>query len=221
MTVTSDTKTAADSQGVAFSLSVANEGAEGIGPWAPYHYLRSPVDGSFVDPMPKEGGSVVVIQAALPQGAAQDGVDGENITPPVGGTGIRGWLSGIYASLAQIIEALAGPLSVTSPPFAFGGHSLNAAVSITPAVGGSIATNQIPVLATPTSVLPANTGNVRRLISVRADSTAPAFIGPSSVTITSGFMLMPGQQLDLSNFTGALFAIAAAAGTTTVASLVN
>lgn len=32
----------------------------------------------------------------LPVGAAQDGTDGTGITPPAGGSGIRGWLSGLY-----------------------------------------------------------------------------------------------------------------------------
>jgi hypothetical protein len=35
----------------------------------------------------------------LPSGAAQDGTDANNILPPTGGAGIRGWLSGIYIKL--------------------------------------------------------------------------------------------------------------------------
>jgi hypothetical protein len=36
----------------------------------------------------------------LPSGAAADGVDATGITAPSGGSGIRGWLSGIYGKLA-------------------------------------------------------------------------------------------------------------------------
>ncbi len=36
----------------------------------------------------------------LPVGAAQDGTDATGVTTPTGGSGIRGWLSGIYAKLS-------------------------------------------------------------------------------------------------------------------------
>lgn len=48
----------------------------------------------------------------LPEGAAQDGVDGTGITAPTGGSGIRGWLSGIYNRLAKGVGTAANSLSV-------------------------------------------------------------------------------------------------------------
>lgn len=39
----------------------------------------------------------------LPSGAAQDGTDASGVTPPSGATGIRGWLSGIYNRLGQVL----------------------------------------------------------------------------------------------------------------------
>lgn len=39
----------------------------------------------------------------LPTGAATDGTDGTGITPPTGGTSIRGWLSGIYSKLTGTV----------------------------------------------------------------------------------------------------------------------
>jgi len=39
----------------------------------------------------------------LPSGAAQDGTDGTGITVPTGGSGIRGWLSGIYSKLSAAL----------------------------------------------------------------------------------------------------------------------
>ncbi len=55
------------------------------------------------------GDQIVPVSAAalpLPAGAAADGSDGTGITPPAGGAGIRGWLSGIYGRLSN-------PLPVT------------------------------------------------------------------------------------------------------------
>lgn len=48
----------------------------------------------------------------LPTGAAQDGTDGTGITPPTGGSGIRGWLSGIYNRLTLGSKTAANSLPV-------------------------------------------------------------------------------------------------------------
>lgn len=40
----------------------------------------------------------------LPAGAAQDGTDATGVTGPAGGSGIRGWLSGIYAKLGGTLS---------------------------------------------------------------------------------------------------------------------
>jgi hypothetical protein len=55
----------------------------------------------------------------LPAGAAQDGTDATGVTPPVGGSGIRGWLSGIFNLLSgslKVIPNVAGAaVSNTNP----------------------------------------------------------------------------------------------------------
>lgn len=43
---------------------------------------------------------LTVITNRIGDTIASDGVDGTGITPPTGGNGIRGWLSGVYARLA-------------------------------------------------------------------------------------------------------------------------
>jgi hypothetical protein len=48
----------------------------------------------------------------LPTNAAQDGVDGTGITAPTGGSGIRGWLSGIYNKLSNSLTVTASNLDV-------------------------------------------------------------------------------------------------------------
>lgn len=51
--------------------------------------------------------SAVAISAAslpLPANAAQDGADGSGITVPTGGSGIRGWLSGIYQKISNTLS---------------------------------------------------------------------------------------------------------------------
>ena len=55
-------------------------------------------------------GHVAVDSTVLPSGAAADGTDGTGITPPTGGTGIRGWLSGIYARLGGTLTVSATAL---------------------------------------------------------------------------------------------------------------
>ena len=45
----------------------------------------------------------------LPDGASQDGTDATGITPPAGGVGIRGWLSGLFGQLGQLIGSVASP----------------------------------------------------------------------------------------------------------------
>lgn len=42
----------------------------------------------------------------LPTGAAQDGTDATGVTAPTGGSGIRGWLSGIYSKLIGQIRII-------------------------------------------------------------------------------------------------------------------
>jgi hypothetical protein len=47
---------------------------------------------------------VSVAMLPLPTGAAQDGTDATGVTVPTGGSGMRGWLSGIYAKLSGTLS---------------------------------------------------------------------------------------------------------------------
>lgn len=61
------------------------------------------------------GGVALPVSAAslpLPSGASQDGTDCSGISPPTGGAGMRGWLSGIYIKLNG---TTAGTSSVNGP----------------------------------------------------------------------------------------------------------
>lgn len=48
--------------------------------------------------------AVSLASLPLPSGAAQDGTDAIGVALPSGGTGIRGWLSGIYAKLSGTLS---------------------------------------------------------------------------------------------------------------------
>ncbi len=83
---------------------------------------------------------------ATNQGVAQlhvdNGADGTGITPPTGGSGIRGWLSGIYQALTGNLNVKinAGPGSSAAAPLSVAGAS-----SSTPAVTQSDTANISPV----------------------------------------------------------------------------
>lgn len=90
--------------GVATGLLV---GKDGNGNVAAAHVLVD-VNGVPV------GTTASPLAISAPTGAAQDGVDATGITPPVGGVGMRGWLSGCYARLSAILTALNGTLAVSA-----------------------------------------------------------------------------------------------------------
>ncbi len=90
--------------GVATGLLV---GKDGNGNVAAAHVLVD-VNGVPV------GTTASPLAISAPTGAAQDGVDATGITPPPGGVGMRGWLSGCYARLSAILTALNGTLAVSA-----------------------------------------------------------------------------------------------------------
>jgi hypothetical protein len=87
--------------------------------------LRVDPTGTTVQPVSFSGsisvsnfpGTQPVSAAALPlpSGAAQDGTDGSAITPPAGGVGIRGWLSGIYKALINVLTVTVNNFPATQP----------------------------------------------------------------------------------------------------------
>ncbi|PWB94649.1 hypothetical protein [Methylosinus sporium] len=110
------TKTIKDGAGANFTERCWDESGSGDGPYQRIGQLAK-ADGTVIDP-------------------AQDGVDGTGISAPSGGSGIRGWLSGIYQRLGALLSATApadanrvpvsqrdmltiGPSSVTSAAVLF------------------------------------------------------------------------------------------------------
>ena len=83
-------------------------------------------------------GTVPVSASALPlpNGAAQDGTDATGITAPTGGSGIRGWLSGIYSKLSSALAVTqSGTWSIGRTwTLASGSDSVTATISGTPSV---------------------------------------------------------------------------------------
>ena len=79
------------------------------------------------------------------------------------------------------------------------------------------ATNQYAVTATAGVAVPVPTSNIRTActIHVPASSSQPVFIGTnSSLTVSNGYMIEPGHSHTVSWGGGAIYAVAAAAGTT-------
>ncbi|MEJ0096159.1 MAG: hypothetical protein WDN46_22925 [Methylocella sp.] len=102
-----------------------------------------------------------------------------------------------------------GSVTVEGPAFAFGDHSLNAALSTTPATGATLTTTQTNVATAVVSLAPINANNVQRIVKncTVAPNATTIFIGNSSVTVLTGFALAPGESRDMSVFTGQIFGI--------------
>ena len=93
------------------------------------------------------------------------GTDGTGITPPAGGTGIRGWLSGIY-------NAIIGTLSVTQ---SIGGNTISPTNPL-PIYDGYTA----PVSTTWTTATTANTAET--VSTAGMDTVIVTLVGNSSIT---------------------------------------
>lgn len=81
--------------------------------------------------------------------------------------------------------------------------------------GATATTAQVSCGVSSTALLPASTTNVKRFVSNTSASTV--FIGASGVTTATGYAIPAGQQFDASQFSGALFCVAA--GATTVSTI--
>jgi hypothetical protein len=153
----------------------------------------------------------VLVTAAslpLPSGAAQDGADGTGIAAPTGGSGIRGWLSGIYAKLSGTI-AVSGtfwpatqPVSLASLPALVAGSALIGKVSVDQTTPGSTngvtevgssnwAASQVSVSSAATSLVSAR--SARHAIVVTNLGTADVWLGGAGVTVSTG-TLLPGVK---------------------------
>ena len=126
---------------------------------------------------------VSLVSAPLPALAAQDGVDGTSITAPTGGSGIRGWLSGIY-------KAVTGTLTVSGTVTANAGSgtmAVSAASLPLPAgamgsSGGSVGVTNFPTTAD-TNTGAAGASTIRMALatgSTVAATMSAAVTGPTS-----------------------------------------
>jgi len=143
MTATNTTVSAKDGNTTSFTMAFATESVSGAK--AAVNYLKSPSTENPVEP-------------------AQDGVDATGITAPTGGSGIRGWLSGIYSLLSNVL----GVKEVGSSNWA---------------------TTQVSVTNAATQLVAARAG--RQGVVVTNLGTTPVYLGGSGVTTATGAFL-PG-----------------------------
>jgi hypothetical protein len=97
---------------------------------------------------------------------------------------------------------------------ALGNQTKAASQSVTSAGGAVLTTTQTAVPTTVISIAPVDANKVHRIVQNCSNAGgANLAIGVSAVTMATGYMLVPGASVDMSTFTGQIFAIGSAAGT--------
>ncbi len=140
---------------------------------------------------------VSVMALPLPAGAAADGIDATSVTPPTGGTGIRGWLSGIYSKLSNplpvtgIFWQTSQPVSLASlPTLPAGTNSIGAITNSAFAITGPL-----PAFAAPPIV------NIGTAPSIAVTGAFYQATQPVSLTalpsLPAGVNLIGAVNLDL------------------------
>ena len=122
------------------------------------------------------GDQILPVSAAalpLPAGAAADGSDASGITPPAGGTGIRGWLSGIYSKLGNPL-AVTGTFWQATQPVS---GTVTANVAGTVPVSGTFWQSTQPVSLTTLPSLPAG-GNLIGSVNLGLGGSAVSLANP-------------------------------------------
>ena len=170
----------------------------------------------------------------LPTGASQDGTDGTGITAPTGGSGIRGWLSGIYSKLSNALTVtISGTPTVTvgnsSIPVTGTFYQATQPVSGTVSVNlnggsntvgavltaaGSITMTNSSVGASSATLLAASSAT--KLLVVQNTSANILYVSTTSpATATNGIVLAAGQGYEFPYVpSNALYALGSAASTT-------
>lgn len=115
----------------------------------------------------------------LPTGAAQDGTDGTGITPPTGGVGIRGWLSGIYKILnAGITATFSGSIPAGTNQI---GHVIVDTLPSIPAGTngiGSVSVSNFPSTQTVSGTITANAGTGTFTVGGTVSANSTLINGP-------------------------------------------
>ena len=125
-----------------------------------------------------------VDQNGVAIGVAQDGTDSPAISPPAGGVGIRGWLSGLYGIGTSILTALGGILKV---------NVQNASLAVT----GTFfpATQPVSVIALP---LPTGAATAANQPAINADGGALSHVMnfPAMQAISATALPLPTGAAD-------------------------
>lgn len=133
-----------------------------------------------------------------------EGTDASGVTPLAGASGIRGWLSSIFARLSSTLTThvidTPAPQAMTQSPV----------------------TAQITVGDSPTPLRVGGTDlpNRKQLVVSNLDTSNTIYIGGSNVSLTNGFPLRPGQTITFDQKPGTsatVYAIAPSGTTVTVA----
>ena len=129
-------------------------------------------------------------------GAALDGTDATGVTPPAGATGLRGWLSAIFARVPALVggrvpvdsSGATQPVSATALPLPAG--AATEATLAAQVVGcAGLATAQVTVDATAGGVVLCAARVGRRSVTVTNLGTADVFVGVGTVTAANGELL--------------------------------
>lgn len=123
-------------------------------------------------------------QNGVPIAVAQDGTDVTGATPPAGGVGIRGWLSGLFGLGTSILTALTGSLRV---------NVQNASLAVTGAFFQ--ATQPVSASALP---LPAGAATAANQPAISADGGAQAHVMnfPATQAISAATLPLPTGAAD-------------------------
>lgn len=139
----------------------------------------------------------------LPTGAAQDGVDGTGITAPTGGSGIRGWLSGIYKAVTGTLTAtISGALPAGSNNI--GTVNVNTLPAL-PAGGnaiGSVSVSNFPGTQPVSGTITANAGTGTFTVAGTVSSNATLLNGPGQTGSGTG-QFIPCSQASVAINCGA------------------
>ena len=118
-----------------------------------------------------------------------EGADGTGITQPTGGSGIRGWLSGIYKTLNTGVSVVQGAQTQTGTISA-----LNQTVTLSCAGAGSVGLSVQGTFNLQLEALGSNDGTNWVPVGMIAQQAAPGW-NPSPYTNTPGLYIMPTSGL--------------------------
>lgn len=151
---------------------------------------------------------VSALSLPLPSGAAQDGTDGTGITAPTGGSGIRGWLSGIYQKLSAALAVSQSGTWTTGRTWnlASSTDTVTAAISGTVPVSGTFWQTTQPVNGTVTlaggsatigkvGIDPANNG-----VAISGTIPVSGSVGVSSLPANLGTTSLAPAYASITNF---------------------